>query len=85
MLSRRDLGETVTATPSNLQQSLKALQHDVKNPIGNVLGYIDLLREGSTMSEEQLALLKRIELNCQLVLQALNRFSDTVVRETQPE
>ncbi len=58
------------------------LHHDVKNPIGNILGYIDILREGmeSSPSEEQSKLLLRIEQNCNRALDLLARFLDAANR-----
>lgn len=75
----------VVPNSSSLRQLLKVLQHDVKNPIGNVMGYVELLRDGNEFSAEQLDLLKRIEHNCALVLEVLDRFSDTVADLNEPE
>src|SRR5512139_3802828 len=83
--SRRGCRESVHPNPSELKQLLARLEHDVRNPIGNVIGYIDLLREGDSMNSEQLDLLQRIERNCEMVLQVVERFSETIENLAIPE
>jgi signal transduction histidine kinase len=75
----------VPPKPSELKQLLMRLEHDVRNPIGNVIGYVDLLREGDSMSSEQLDLLQRIERNCEMVIQVVERFSEAIEHLASPE
>ena len=65
---------------SDLKRLLTRLEHDVRNPIGNVLGYVDLLREADALSTDQLQLLEGIERNCEVVLQVMERFTEATER-----
>ena len=62
--------------PADLRALVKALEHDVKNPVGNVLGYLDLLREDdeTPLAPGQLDIVRRIEQNCNTILQLLQQF-----------
>lgn len=59
-----------------LDQLLAGLEHDLKNPIANILGYLALLRDDpdETLSPAQAELLTRIEQNCQTTLRLLQDF-----------
>jgi len=56
---------------------VKALDHDLRNPVANILGFVDLLRDtpGATFSGEQLEFLGRIEDNCRTLLIMMARLS----------
>jgi len=58
------------------------LEHDLKNPISNILGYIDILREdtGTPPDAEQADLLGRIEGNCNRALELLAQFTELAGR-----
>ena len=61
---------------------LRALDHDLRNPVANILGFVDLLRDtpGASYNAEQLELMTRIEDNCQVLLEMIQRLRDTVRR-----
>lgn len=65
-----------------VQRLVGRLQHDLKNPIGNILGYIDILRDETDVppTEEQIDLLRRVEQNCENALALIARFADTASR-----
>lgn len=54
---------------------LRAFEHDVKNPVGNILGYVSLLREDDTpLTADQADVVDRIEQNCETILALLTHF-----------
>ena len=57
---------------------VKALDHDLRNPVANILGFVDLLRDtpGATFTREQLEFLGRIEDNCRTLLRMMRRLSE---------
>lgn len=63
------------------------LSHDLRNPIGSILGYIDLLRDtaGGTLNEEQVSFLVRMEENCNEMLRELVRFTETTDRQAEDD
>jgi len=63
------------------------LGHDLRNPIGSILGYVDLLRDmaGSKLDEEQHDFLGRIEANCNEMLRELVRFTETSDRQAEED
>ena len=73
----------MSGRPENLEHAprimelVRALEHDLRNPVGNILGYVDLLRnvEGPPLSEEQREFLARIEENCTAVLRLLDQLA----------
>jgi len=79
---RAGSGGPGAALANAVQRLVGKLHHDVKNPIGNILGYVDILREDgeSPPSEEQSTLLLRIEQNCERALDLLIRFADAANR-----
>jgi len=62
---------------------VRALDHDLRNPVSNILGYVDLLRDtpGTTFSGEQLEFLGRIEDNCKTLLDMLRRLRDIAIEQ----
>ena len=56
---------------------VKALDHDLRNPVANILGFVDLLRDtpGAAFTGEQLEFLGRIEDNCRTLLIMMARLS----------
>jgi signal transduction histidine kinase len=65
-----------SAGSTDVRTLVKALEHDVKNPVGNVLGYLDLLREDTDtpLAPAQLDIVQRIEQNCNTILRLLQQF-----------
>lgn len=63
-------------------QLIRALDHDLRNPVANILGFVDLLREtpGASYNAEQLEFMSRIEDNCQALLDMIQRLRDNVRR-----
>jgi signal transduction histidine kinase len=63
---------------------LRGLDHDLRNPVANILGFVDLLRDspGPALSADQLELLTRIEENCQTLLAMLQRLAGAAKRRT---
>jgi signal transduction histidine kinase len=59
----------------SFDEILRALDHDVRNPVANILGFVDLLREapGAAYSAEQLEFLDRIDDNCRVLLRLMDR------------
>ncbi len=63
-------------------QVVRALDHDLRNPVANILGFVDLLREtpGASYNAEQLEFMTRIEDNCHALLEMIQRLRDSVRR-----
>jgi signal transduction histidine kinase len=59
-----------------LERLLSGLEHDLKNPVGNILGYLALLRDDpdERLSPTQAEFLTRIEQNCETILRLLRDF-----------
>jgi signal transduction histidine kinase len=58
-----------------LRQLVRTFEHDVKNPVGNILGYASLLREdGPPLTADQADVVHRIEQNCEMILAVLKQF-----------
>lgn len=58
-----------------LRQLVRAFEHDVKNPVGNILGYASLLREDDTpLTADQADVVHRIEQNCETILTVVRQF-----------
>lgn len=68
-------------------QMARELSHDVRNPIGNVLGFVELLTEnpGTKLGQEQQQFLNRIKANCTLVLDLLKQFTTETRRFADPQ
>jgi len=58
-------------TESSFDDLVRALDHDLRSPVANILGFVDLLRDGA--SSEQLEFLARIEDNCRVLLELVDR------------
>ncbi len=56
---------------------VRALDHDLRNPVANILGFVDLLRDtpGVSFNGEQLEFLNRIEDNCRTLLVMMERLA----------
>lgn len=63
-------------------QLMASMQHDVKNPVNNILGYVELLSENPTskLGDDQAQFLRRIVANCTMILDILQRFEQEAVR-----
>ena len=67
---------------SALRQLQRTFEHDVKNPVGNILGYASLLREDDTpLTESQADVVHRIEQNCETILSVVKQFVATLQAE----
>lgn len=66
---------------------VRALDHDLRNPVANILGFVDLLRDtpGAVFSGEQLEFLGRIEDNCRNLLEMLARLRDIALEQEEDE
>lgn len=56
-------------------EMLGAIDHDLRSPVANILGFVDLLRDApaAPLSREQLEFLGRIEQNCHALLAVVER------------
>ena len=61
---------------------LRGLDHDLRTPVANILGFIDLVRDapGSALSGDQQLFLERIEDNCRQLLEMLEALTETAKR-----
>jgi signal transduction histidine kinase len=65
----------------SLDDIIRALDHDLRSPVANILGFVDLLRDApSAFSGEQLEFLARIEDNCRVLLDTVSRLRRTPPR-----
>jgi signal transduction histidine kinase len=77
------------ATPSELTDTfddiVRALDHDLRNPVANILGFVDLLRDGqgAQFTDEQLEYLSRIEDNCRTLLSMMTRLRDLALADEE--
>ncbi|MDX2168714.1 MAG: histidine kinase dimerization/phospho-acceptor domain-containing protein [Deltaproteobacteria bacterium] len=56
-----------------LAEVLKGLDHDLRNPVANILGFVDLVRiaQGAALTADQEMFLERIDDNCRQLLEML--------------
>jgi K+-sensing histidine kinase KdpD len=54
---------------------LRAFEHDLRIPVANILGFVDLLRDAAdaAFTHEQLEFFERIEDNCRTLLAMCDR------------
>lgn len=66
---------------------MRALDHDLRNPVANILGFVDLLRDtpGASFTGEQLEFLTRIEDNCRNLLQMMTNLRDVALAQDDDE
>ncbi len=62
-----------------LARVLRGLDHDLRNPVANILGFVDLVRiaQGAALTDEQLMFLERIDDNCHQLLEMLEQLTAT--------
>jgi signal transduction histidine kinase len=67
----------------SLDDIVRALDHDLRNPVANILGFVDLLRDtpGVEFSGEQLEFLGRIEDNCKTLLDMMAQLRDIALAD----
>jgi signal transduction histidine kinase len=67
----------------SLDDIVRALDHDLRNPVANILGFVDLLRDtpGVEFSGEQLEFLGRIEDNCKTLLDMMANLRDIALAD----
>jgi signal transduction histidine kinase len=72
---------------ATLDGLVEGLKHDLRNPISNILGYADLVRQQapSPLSEDQEVFLSRIEENCRSILTLLERLAGDADRLRREE
>lgn len=60
-----------------LAEVLRGLDHDLRNPVANILGFVDLVRiaQGAALTAEQELFLERIDDNCHQMLAMLERLT----------
>jgi signal transduction histidine kinase len=60
----------------------RGLDHDLRNPVANILGFVDLVRaaDGAALSGDQQEFLRRIEENCHTLLAMLEQLTATAKR-----
>ncbi|MGH7787806.1 MAG: histidine kinase dimerization/phospho-acceptor domain-containing protein, partial [Candidatus Binatia bacterium] len=73
---------TDDADDEAFNEILRGLDHDLRNPVANILGFVDLLRESpnAVFNPEQLTFLERIEDNCRELLTMLERLTQVAKR-----
>lgn len=76
---------TVSEPSDTFDVIVRALDHDLRNPVGNILGFVDLLRDtpGADFTGEQLEFLSRIEDNCRMLLEMMTRLRDVALAEEE--
>ncbi len=67
------------ASDDPIAEVLRGLDHDLRNPVANILGFVDLVRiaQGAALTAEQEMFLERIDDNCQQLLDMLARLTAT--------
>lgn len=75
------------ARAAALDDLIEGLQHDLRNPISNILGYTDLVRQqaDAPLNDEQEVFLSRIEDNCRSLLSLLERLAGNADRLRREE
>jgi signal transduction histidine kinase len=75
-MTARDRPKNSPALPDDI---VRALDHDLRNPVANILGYVDLLRDtpGAEYTPEQLEFMTRIEDNCRGLLAIVHQLLET--------
>lgn len=65
----------------------RELSHDLRNPLGNALGYVELLADmtGDKLTPDQKQFLTRIKANCDMALQLIAEFVRTTEKITAPD
>jgi signal transduction histidine kinase len=74
---------TASELSDTFDEIVRALDHDLRNPVANILGFVDLLRDtpGAEFTGEQLEFLSRIEENCRTLLEMMTRLRDVALAE----
>jgi signal transduction histidine kinase len=65
-----------------LDEIVRALDHDLRNPVANILGFVDLVRDApdGALSREQLEFLDRIDENCWMLLKMFEQLRAAAAR-----
>lgn len=65
-----------------LAEVLRGLDHDLRTPVANILGFVDLVREApdAALTDDQRMFLDRIDDNCRTLLDLLVRLTDVAKR-----
>ena len=76
------MGTHDDSAETSLDEIVRTLDHDLRSPVANILGFVDLLRDApsAVFSGEQLEFLARIEDNCRVLLDTFNRLRRAVPR-----
>lgn len=71
---------TDPSSSDRYEQLARALGHDLRTPIANILGFADLIRDTPevTLTAEQIEFLDRIDENCRTLLDTLERLAKLV-------
>jgi signal transduction histidine kinase len=61
---------------------LRGLDHDLRNPVANILGFVDLVRDApdAALTDDQRLFLERIDDNCRTLLEMLDRLTEAAKR-----
>ena len=87
MATASDDMATASELTDTFDDIMRALDHDLRNPVANILGFVDLLRDtpGAEFTGEQLEFLTRIEDNCRTLLDMMAHLRDVALADEPDE